>query len=215
MRSSWTRLVFALLLVSFGCADGADPFAAMTDRAHASASVDVDAAPAPKLLYGFFSSPQGNGLPCLPSEIVLPENAQLQSAQWIGADGGELAIHGLDEQDRPVAHILAVPAGVVDEPTLFCMRLTPTNHMKVDLTAYALDEQGGSVNVGARGFDSPVYLYMAFANANVPQADAPRVTIVYEPDDGRPVEPTRGSSLGNRYAYGELWHFSKYALALD
>lgn len=217
MNSGWTKAfricALSVLLVSIGCGDLIDPLG-VTDRSvERPRSLDVNNAPT--LLFGFFADPRGNDETCLPAAVGAGQTDRVSAAAWIDSRGGELTISGYDEHAASVSHTLTVPAGVVTESTLFCMALVPTNHMKVELTAYRVDANGQPVNVGRAGFSSPVYLTMALANVRLPQSATSRMGIVYEPESGPPEKMQSVPTSLYRHAAAELWHFSKYALALD
>lgn len=203
-------VVFGLLVLSFGCTDAADPFAATSLPRALTARVEE-----PTILSGFFREPRGNDVQCVPQNASHVLSGGVTAAAWVDETGGSVSITGSDHRDLPIAHTLIVPAGVVAQNTLFCMRLDPSNHMKVELTAYAVAVDGSAVNVGRRGFDSPVYLDMAYSGTSLTERHE-RMTIVYEPEIG-PLELVHSTSWGEARtsALGELWHFSKYALALD
>lgn len=167
-----------------------------------------------------FPDPSGNGASC---EVTGEEPGnQVQSAAWIDSRGGQLTIAGGLVNGVVAAHVLTVPAQTVSTPTLFCMRLVPTNHMQVKLKALALDENGRVVNVGEAGFRQPVVLTLSYAPLALTSTQAKRLGVVYDKETGAPVEPARSSVLLPGYRIqAELDHFSlwalvsKYAMAVD
>jgi hypothetical protein len=207
----------ALLFVSTACAEVPELLSVERESSverEAIAST-ATALSGPQMLAGFFNNAQGNGAPCLPDESATDVPSQIQSAAWIGSRGGEVQINGSDASGRPLAHLLVLPAGAVTQPTLFCMRLDPTNHMAVELFAHAIAEDGGVMNVAKYGLALPARLYMAYSSVHDDRQDSRRVVIVSVPTSG-PVETMDTATeryVG--YAHTVVRRLSKYALALD
>lgn len=215
MPSSATGLMracaVALLLVSSACADAPDPLS-ISREPLASTAVTANS---PQMLAGFFNNARGNGAPCVPDEAGSEVPAHIQSAEWLDERGGQVLISGTDGADRPIAHMLVVPANTVRQRTLFCMRLDPDNHMAVELLAHIVAADGSAVELGAAGLHQPVRLYMAYSSAHTDTLDTRRVVIVSVPTSG-PVEQVDGGAVRfEGYAHATVKRMSKYALALD
>lgn len=80
----------------------------------------------------------------------------LKVTQVIGVDGGEIVLLGRK---------LTVPAGAVDQPTLFTVAVLPNGYLSVDMLALRLTWLGRLLNIGAQGFDQPLTLEISYANA--------------------------------------------------
>lgn len=139
----------------------------------------------------------------IPSEI-----ADLQVSKLIGIDGGSLNLAG---------HKLTVPAGAVNQPTLFTMTLVTNGYVEVDLSATVTDLLGNVIDVGEQGFNVPVTLSLTYAWAsNVEKEEEGKLLILrmkgeYHTDEHEELESavetdSKGVSV-------VLDHFSKYCMA--
>ena len=212
-RATGLTRVFAaaLLFVSAACADV--PELVSVER-ETQASTRVSAS-APQMLAGFFNNAQGNGASCVPNESALDVPSQIQSAEWINSRGGEVQITGTDATGRAIAHMLVVPAGAVTQPTLFCMRLDPSNHMAVELFAHTVAEDGSAISVAKYGLAQPARLYMAYSTAHDDRQDSRRIVIVSVPTSGPVEQMETAAERFDGYAHARVQRLSKYALALD
>jgi hypothetical protein len=206
------RVTLVTLLIALaGCVDARDVGGPSAELQPASAVVATGAV-SYELLKGTFPNPSGNGASC-DVRGQEPSN-RLQSAAWIDSSGGQLTISGGVLNGRAFGHVLTVPARTVSGPTLFCMRLAPSNHMQVKLEALALDAAGNVVDIGAAGFRQPVLLTLSFAPLNLTVPQARQLTVVYDRQNGAPLEAVRSTLLQSTYGVqAELEHFSSYAMA--
>lgn len=139
----------------------------------------------------------------IPSDIL-----DLNVSKEIGIEGGSLKLAG---------HTLTVPAGAVDEPTLFTMTLVTNGFVEVDLSATIPGALGNLVDVGERGFNVPVTLSLTYGYAsNVEREEEGKLFILrllgdYESPEHEKIE-SRVVSEGKTVTV-ELDHFSKYCLA--
>ena len=134
----------------------------------------------------------------IPAEI-----ADLQVSKLIGVEGGSVNLAG---------HTITVPAGAVDQPTVFTLTLATNGHVEVDLSATVTDLLGNAVDTGSKGFRKPVTLSLTYAWAsNV--SDPSRLLILRLLDNGK-VEalPSTVQPTGKTVTV-QLDHFSKYCLA--
>jgi hypothetical protein len=125
----------------------------------------------------------------------------------IGVQGGQITLLG---------HTLTVPAGAVDQPTLFALTVLPTGYIEVDLEASLRSLLGGLLDVGGDGFLKPVPVTLSYA-AGTNVSDPRRLVILrvnsllgyskYE------VMPSRVNLTGKTVST-ELDHFSRYVIAM-
>lgn len=142
--------------------------------------------------------------------------AQSSASAWIGQDGGMVYVHGGIKEGRPTMHGVYVPEGAVNKSTLFTVTVLSGKVLGVRLEAQEQSKNGRWIEVGSRGFRKPVLLFMTYAWAtNV--SDASKLTILYDPEDGRHHQETSARVLldVDRYVIAELKHFSKYVLAME
>lgn len=150
----------------------------------------------------------------VPGQLQLPAGALPYAQKVIGAEGGELILHGLARDGQPTFHRLVVPAGAVQSPALFIIQLASSTEIDVDLFAYRMAANGRQENVGEAGFLKPVFLELSYAWAKSP-VDPAALEIVYVV--GNRVKehmPTRANPIA-RSVVGQLRHFSRYAVAAD
>lgn len=158
---------------------------------------------------------------------VLPDRKDAHASEFIGPRGGELKASG---------HKLVVPAGAVNRPTEFSLRVfrkvvnengpgVADNEtvVGVDLRAVVYDtivsvnEDGVEeikiveTDVGPNGFLVPVHLSLTYDWAkSVPDEGALRILWVKR-DGMAEVTPGSVDSSGKR-VNASLWHFSDYAI---
>ena len=77
-------------------------------------------------------------------------------------------------------HSLYVSPGAVKQTTKFTMTRDAENSLRVKLTAGLQSEN----DVGAAGFDAPVYLVLSYARAENLPRDKSSITVVYFRPDG-------------------------------
>jgi hypothetical protein len=103
-------------------------------------------------------------------------------------------------------HILTVPAGAVDAPTVFTMSKLQKD-IKIGLTATRLLPN----DVGHAGFNVPVRLSLSYANAKtVPDADALKV-LWLKPDGSQVVQPSQVDETHHDVT-GLIYHFTDFGL---
>jgi hypothetical protein len=124
-------------------------------------------------------------------------------AAMIGSDGGSIELAG---------HTLTVPAGAVAHPTRFSLKLVENGFVEVDLRAAQASAAGQEVNVGKRGFATPVTLQLSYELAE--RVDDPAALfIAWVKPDGS-LQPLRSSyDPATRTVTASLDHFSSYGLA--
>jgi hypothetical protein len=121
----------------------------------------------------------------------------------IGRDGGMVQLG---------AHRLIVPAGAVDHPTRFSMRLADNGYVEVDLNASSYTAKGSKNDAGRRGFARPVTLRLSYEEADLADGSSDVVIAWVKPDGSlQPLQSTRDERAHTISA--ELNHFSPYALA--
>lgn len=113
-----------------------------------------------------------------------------------------------------LGHSIGVPAGAVDEPTIFSMTVIQNGYIEVDLTATPksllkrLFSWGKTETVQ---FDRPVTLSLSYARAtNV--TDPTRLKIMRLLPDGRHEILPSTVDLENKTVSAELDHFSRYCM---
>jgi hypothetical protein len=106
-------------------------------------------------------------------------------------------------------HVLTVPAGAVDAPTIFTMTKL-VDEIEVGLTATRLLPN----DVGSQGFNVPVKLSLSYANAAAVPANAASMKVVWVKANGQLMaQPTEVDASGAA-VIGTLEHFSSYAIAI-
>ena len=127
----------------------------------------------------------------------------LSVSKTIGVDGGSLNVMG---------HSLVVPAGAVQQPTLFTMTLPRLGYVEVELHATVTDLLGRLIDLGANGFDRPVTLSMTYARAT--NVDDPRDLVILHKLGNNKYEviPSVLDQDAKRLR-AELEHFSGYCMA--
>jgi hypothetical protein len=135
----------------------------------------------------------------------LVKTVQATLALLLGDDGGVLAL---------LNHVLNVPAGAVDEPTLFSMTVLQNGYIEVELTATPkslLRRLFFWRRVEEVNFNVPVELSLSYANAtNV--TDPSRLKIMRVNPDGRHEILPSIVDLENETVTAELDHFSRYCM---
>ena len=116
----------------------------------------------------------------------------------IGEAGGAISVG---------QHVLFVPAGAVDAPTVFTMTLAG-DQVKASLSATRLLPN----DVGSAGFAKPVKLTLFYGNATNVPADKP-LQIVWLKADGSVVPQNSYVDFNKRAVSADLGHFSDYAIA--
>jgi hypothetical protein len=141
----------------------------------------------------------------------LPEPTDLKGDSTIGKEGGYIFTNG---------HVLVVPEGAVTEPTYFKIQAlnvasTDTVPVEVELKAYRYSSTGEVVDVGAAGFNKPVYLAMSYQWAQETfSLGLSGATVVWITAPGQAEEVrTRTVDYDGKWIVAELSHFSAYALA--
>lgn len=127
------------------------------------------------------------------------KRAESVSAQ-IGPQGGVLTLG---------RHSLYVSPGAVSETTRFTIARDAENALRVKLTAGLQSEN----DVGAKGFDAPVYLLLSYAEVEAAPRDRSSIKVVYFRPDGLVEEIETDVQVLGRYAGAELSHFSLFGLA--
>jgi hypothetical protein len=127
----------------------------------------------------------------------------------IGRNGGTVTLWAYASGDgwQPY-HSITVPPGAVGKPTHFVMELGPDPVIDVHLSAT-------EVRSGRRitQFDKPLSLTLTYAGSSVEDPDRLRIVHLV---DGTIREAVTGTLDANsRTVTGELWHFSRYALACE
>ncbi len=127
------------------------------------------------------------------------KRAESVSAQ-IGRQGGVLTLG---------RHSLYVSPGAVKQPTKFTITRDAADALRVKLTAGRQSEN----DVGAEGFDAPVYLVLSYAQAEDVPRDRSTIKMVYFRPDGLVEELETDVQVWGKYAGAELPHFSLFGLA--
>ncbi|HEX2166843.1 MAG TPA: hypothetical protein VHG09_06345, partial [Longimicrobiales bacterium] len=135
----------------------------------------------------------------------LVKTVQSTLALLLGSDGGLLSI---------LNHVLAVPAGAVDEPTLFSMTVLQNGYVEVELTATPkslLRRLFFWRRIEEVNFNVPVELSLSYANAtNV--TDPSRLKIMRVNPDGRHEILPSTIDYEKKTVTAELDHFSRYCM---
>jgi hypothetical protein len=120
----------------------------------------------------------------------------------IDSRGGEL---------KSSEHMLVVPRGAVDSPTLFTMKVSSGMHVRVDLSAVRVAD-------GVRVSQFPEAVKLRLSYRNVLRPDEDRLVVTYLQDGsvlGRKTRVGSERDKGNMFVDGMLFHFSAYAMAVD
>ena len=104
-------------------------------------------------------------------------------------------------------HVLTVPAGAVEHPTVFEMTKL-VDEIEVGLTATRVLPN----DVGRQGFNVPVRLSLSYANAAEIPADASAMKVVWVKPNGEIEVQSSAVDTEGEAVIGALNHFSGYAL---
>jgi len=207
VRSTLAMLVTAFVVIA-GCEKASEPLAP-----------EGSVAPQSGLLSDLLGGKRGGGSTAGSYTLVegqLRTTSQSVSA-WIGPLGGTLILPGKSNDILPAFHAIVVPPLAVLEPTLFTMSIASDKYIMVDLRAQQRTLLGLK-DVGGKGFNLPIVLWLSYAEAtNLVNVDLNKLLILHMPEDGRPPEPVKSLvQVGvHKYVVGTLFHFSKYAMAVD
>ncbi len=182
--SSWTR-AFAVAAVTV--------LAACGDRLVEPAAVPPPAARIDAVAKGF-------------TPLQAPKHGDLTVTAVIDGRGGLL--DAPTAGNRRYGYMLTVPAGTVNRPTTFTLRVVAGERYEVELSALQ-----GSKNVGDK-LRLPVTLTVSCGDT--PGHFDRTVKVYYLPADGgvaQPVPTLAVPSLG--YVVGVLRHFSRYQVGID
>ena len=141
----------------------------------------------------------------------------LKSEAVIGPDGGYLRTH---------THVLYVPKGAVSQPTRFKIQafrspvdasVSPDSVevvVGVALKAYSLDAAGNVLaDVGALGFNTPVYLALSYAWVSEVIPDLTQAKILWlKSTTEAQLTKTFQIDYNGKWIVSELQHFSDYAI---
>jgi hypothetical protein len=135
-------------------------------------------------------------------QVKLTVAAPMHVTAEIGRQGGLL---------QAEHYFLSVPAGAVKHPTQFTMDVGTDG--VVTLLATVTSRNGSVSDVGALGFREPVTLAMYYGYSEKLVEDPTGLQVAWLKDDGK--LSTVPSKLYEEYqlVYGQLSHFSQYALA--
>ena len=138
----------------------------------------------------------------------LVQTVEATIALLLGSEGGVLAL---------LNHVLTVPAGAVDEPTLFSMTVIQNGYVEVELTAVPkslLRRLFFWRKIEEVNFAVPVELSLSYANAtNV--TDPSRLKIMRVKSDGNHEILPSTVDRENKTVTADLDHFSRYCLIAD
>lgn len=192
--------VLAAVVVVAGCDQAAEPLAP-----------DVALAPQSVLVPGT----DGKTYTLVEGQL---RTTKRSASAWIGPLGGTVVLPGENRGDLlPSFHSIVVPPLAVLKPTLFTISIASDKYISVDLRAQE-KTLFGLKDVGHKGFNLPVVLWLSYAEAtNLVNVDLSGLTILHDPENGQPFEPVPSLvQLGvHKYVIGTLFHFSKYAMAVD
>lgn len=186
MKSAWIRAALGtLILATFGACE------------RPSGPTAVPAVTGPSLSQSVADYVLIEGT--VPSSIL-----DLEVSELIGSAGGSLSLGG---------HSIDVPAGAVDELTLFTMTLLTNGYVEVELSAAVDGLLGGLPDVGAEGFgEETVALTMTYDWAT--NVDDPDDLLVLRMNDDGTVEPLPVLlDRDARTVTAQLEHFSRYCMA--
>lgn len=107
------------------------------------------------------------------------------------------------------SHVLEVPSGAVDNPTLFTMDKVDVDHIQVKLTATRLTLN----DVGSKGFNVPVRLTLSYSKAAELPSDQSLLRVVWVKLDGTSEDRPSTVDVQGKRVTASLGHFSDYALA--
>lgn len=136
--------------------------------------------------------------------------SDLRVSELIGVNGGSITLLG---------HSLTVPAGAVDQPTLFTLLALPSGYVEVDASTLLGGLLGGlfGFNPGEEGFDRPVKLELSYDNARVRRRDEDDLVILrLNPRGYNYLAEVIPSTIDERDNTGTAWleHFSRYCMAM-
>ena len=206
VRSTLAMLVTAFVVIA-GCEKAAEPLAPEESVAPQSGLLS-------DLLGGRKGSPNAGSYTLVEGQL---RTSKKTVSQWIGPLGGTLILPGESNDILPAFHAIVVPPLAVLEPTLFTMSIASDKYIMVDLRAQQRTLLGLK-DVGGKGFNLPIVLWLSYAEAtNLVDIDLNELLILHMPEDGRPPEPVKSVvQVGvHKYVVGTLFHFSKYAMAVD
>lgn len=133
----------------------------------------------------------------------VPAEVATTAVQVISAAGGSVELAG---------HRLVVPAGAVARPTRFSLKLVESGFVEVDLHAVQSSGVGADLDVGKRGFATPVTLQLSYELAA--ELDNPGAVVIAWVKPEGTLQPLRSShDRERRTITAELDHFSRYVLA--
>ena len=143
------------------------------------------------------------------SFLRLPESGlawwNKEASAVIGPGGGTVTLRS---GSSPAYHSITVPAGTVKKPTRFVMKLGPGPTINVLLSATVV-ANGRRIT----RFKQPLSLTMSFHGSNA--KDVRGLKVVYlEGTDVREVLKSRVNA-NEKTVTGEVWHFSRYAVACE
>jgi hypothetical protein len=137
------------------------------------------------------------------------------ASKWIGAEGGTLELLGEVKDSQQTKHFIVVPAGAVEQNTLFKLTLASDEYLSVELQAQVQLPNGEYRDIGAYGFLKRIQVFLSYAWATNLD-DSQTLTILWDPKNGRAHEKVGGQvSNSDKRVMAELSHFSKYSVALD
>ena len=133
-------------------------------------------------------------------DLTLP--APMHVSAEVGAQGAVL---------RADQYFLLIPAGAVKEKTTFTMAVGMDG--VVSLEAFATRANGSIVDVGAIGFRKKLTLALYYGGATQRISDPSALQVGWVQDNGALVPVPSTVDQAASLVYGELRHFSRYALA--
>lgn len=206
VRSTLAMVVMAIVIIA-GCDKASEPLAPEESVAPQSGLLS-------DLLGGRKGGPNAGSYTLVEGQL---RTSKKTVSQWIGPLGGTLILPGESKDLLPAFHAIVVPPLAVTQPTLFTMSIASDKYIMVDLRA---EQQTlfGLKDVGSKGFNLPVVLWLSYADAtNLVNVDLNSLLILHMREDGRPPEPVKSVvQVGvHKYVIGTLFHFSKYAMAVD
>ena len=162
---------------------------------------------ADELLGGLLGGSQVQGLTLIKDPLLPGLVGSLGTSSLIGLQGGQISLLG---------HSVLVPQGAVTQPTLFSLLVLPTGYVEVDLSATVTSLLGLVVDVGSRGFETPVPVTLSYARGtNVSDPSKLKVVRInsilgykyYE------ILPTQVDPVAKTVT-SDLEHFSRYVVAV-
>lgn len=211
MKTRWTTrptaiLALACALFAAACSDGFNPteptWAPALSQHGRSAKTQLTADSQTSA-----SESVSGGGHLVESDLNWPSTA---ASVVIGPEGGEVELWAASPRDSKLgpSHSLKVPRDAVSEPTLFVMEigLDPT----IDVFLSAVEISSGR---RITEFFRPLKLRLTYAGSAV--EDPSRLGIVYV-KDGIIIETVETRVITrHELLVGEIWHFSRYAVAWE